>query len=929
MKLFLLGLTMFGGTGTQPFATERYRGEPIQSIHFIYEGETLPEASRELVELVEGGSYEPEKVRRSIRQLFALGVFSDIKVEAETVPGGVSVTFRLFPRMRIQAVKLELPPVVADLESRLVEVIRVHAGDPLEVEALGEAAERIRTALVREGYLWASVEPEAAFQSPRANVVFHVSPGTRARVGSLQVEGVSSHIEADVRRTIGMSEGSFYSRNELDTRADGIVARWRSLGYYSATIAVTETTESPSRIDLVLLPQLGPRVRIDVRGFDFSDKELRELVPILVENRVTPDLVEESRGNIERNLFGRGFRDATVTVERGSLADGRYTVLDFLVSPGIRYEVARIEIEGLHSLPRDEVRSLMLTRTRRFVRSAPFREEAWQDDLKEVRTYLRRHGFHRARVEGRERPGEEPELLVLVASIDEGPRAVVESVDVEGAVEIQASRVLEAARITPGDPFDATAIVEARERIVGLYRNEGFRRVEVAAQTGIDEAGERASVSFGVTEGDRVRVDRIIVSGLRVTRYSAVEKLIRIETGAPLSSLDLLETRQRLVGSGLFRSVSIDVLPDDPTTHRSDVLITLEEGPRTSFAYGFGYEEQQLARAEIEVTRRNLFGLDRTVSVFTRASFRGGRFITTYRQPDLFGVEVPLIVSAFAEEEDRKSFDYNRVGVGIQVSKRVSEEHTYFLRYRFDRTRVFNLEDIDLIDLPREFRNVRISSISLASWFDRRDDPLNPRSGQFRILDVEWSSEQLGTEAPYIKGLGQQFFYFALPKTLVAALGFRLGVGQTLRQDRDALLPIAERFFAGGATTLRGFGLDEASPKAKITLENGDVVEGRPIGGNVLSLLNLELRFPIFGNLRGVVFSDNGNVYRRLKVIELLQWRYNMGFGFRYETPFGPLRVDYGFKLDRRTVQSIECPDIRTPCLEPLGAWHISLGHAF
>ena len=168
-----------------------------------------------------------------------------------------------------------------------------------------------------------------------------------------------------------------------------------------------------------------------------------------------------------------------------------------------------------------------------------------------------------------------------------------------------------------------------------------------------------------------------------------------------------------------------------------------------------------------------------------------------------------------------------------------------------------------------------------------------------------------------------------MPRNMVAAVGLRLGVGQTYREDRDALLPIAERYFAGGATTLRGFALDEASPKRKILLPNGDVVDGEPIGGNVLTLLNLELRFPILGNLRGVVFSDNGNVYRRLQVIELLNWRYNMGFGFRYDTPLGPLRVDYGFKLDRRTVRSIECPDVLTPCQESLGRFHVSLGHAF
>jgi outer membrane translocation and assembly module TamA len=119
-----------------------------------------------------------------------------------------------------------------------------------------------------------------------------------------------------------------------------------------------------------------------------------------------------------------------------------------------------------------------------------------------------------------------------------------------------------------------------------------------------------------------------------------------------------------------------------------------------------------------------------------------------------------------------------------------------------------------------------------------------------------------------LKGLAQQFFYFPLPHRMVGVIGLRLGIGQTYREDRDALMPITERFFAGGANTLRGFGLDEASPKD---------AQGNPVGGNVLTLLNLELRFPIAGNLGGVVFSDNGTVYRRLRVIEPLSWRYNVG----------------------------------------------------
>ena len=150
---------------------------------------------------------------------------------------------------------------------------------------------------------------------------------------------------------------------------------------------------------------------------------------------------------------------------------------------------------------------------------------------------------------------------------------------------------------------------------------------------------------------------------------------------------------------------------------------------------------------------------------------------------------------------------------------------------------------------------------------------------------------------------------------MVVAVGLRLGIGQTFRDDQDALLPITDRFFAGGATTLRGFGLDQASPK---------IPTGIPVGGNVLTLVNAELRFPVVGKLGAVIFSDNGNVYRRLSDIELLNWRYNLGVGIRYGTPLGPIRVDWGFNLDRRLT-----PDEGRLVLEPLGRIHVSLGNAF
>jgi outer membrane protein insertion porin family len=278
---------------------------------------------------------------------------------------------------------------------------------------------------------------------------------------------------------------------------------------------------------------------------------------------------------------------------------------------------------------------------------------------------------------------------------------------------------------------------------------------------------------------------------------------------------------------------------------------------------------------------------------------------------------LPSFVTAVREEGERANVKFKRVGVGMQVLKRVSKNQTFFFRYSLEDVEPEQAEilleeededeDEEQDPIPREFAPAFISKVSVSSVTDTRDDPVSPTRGQFRIMDFDFSPKFLGTRLAFIKGFAQQFFYFPLPSDLVFVLALRGGIGRTF-DDVDKRLPITERFFVGGANTLRGFGLDEASPR------NDD---GDPVGGNILMLLNFELRYRITKKLGGVVFSDNGNVYRRVEFIRLLNWRYNAGFGFRYETPIGPVRVDYGIKLNRRRLD------------EPNGRLHVSLGHPF
>ncbi|HXE81607.1 MAG TPA: BamA/TamA family outer membrane protein, partial [Vicinamibacterales bacterium] len=409
---------------------------------------------------------------------------------------------------------------------------------------------------------------------------------------------------------------------------------------------------------------------------------------------------------------------------------------------------------------------------------------------------------------------------------------------------------------------------------------------------------------------------------------------------------------------------------------RRDVVVTVEEAPATTLGYGGGLEMSRrlvrpaggsapeerfefAPRGFFEIGRRNLFGRNRSVNLFTRLSlrlrdepmltrdgeepatdFNEYRVLGTYRQPR-FWLGSDLLATAFLEQGARTSFDFNRRGARIEAGRRFGQTLSGSARYSLDRTEVFNERFVDAGDellIDRLFPQVRLSIVSGSLIRDTRDDPLGPASGSLIGLDGEIAGRGIGSEVGFIKGFFQAFTYRLLPGRLgiVFAAGGRLGLAagfarEVPRLDGDGKpvlddngrpiidriddLPASQRFFAGGDTTVRGFSLDRLGTPA--TLDQN----GFPRGGNAVMILNAELRIPVWRDVGAVGFVDAGNVFARVPDFAPSELRASAGFGLRYRSPIGPLRMDLGFKLGGLQSPGGE-PERRT-------ALHISLGQAF
>ena len=268
----------------------------------------------------------------------------------------------------------------------------------------------------------------------------------------------------------------------------------------------------------------------------------------------------------------------------------------------------------------------------------------------------------------------------------------------------------------------------------------------------LSEARDAVSVRLVVEPGERTVVEHLVLSGLGRTRPTTVEREVALRAGEPFSFERVLDSQRRLSSLGIFERVTIAEL-DPGRARQRDVVVSLQEAPRTTVSWGVGYSEQDKLRGSVEVTRRNLGGLGRTASVFARGSFRGSRLLANLREPWLFGRKLDSFETVFWEEERRTSFDYNRKGAILQTGRSLDARTSLILRYLYQDTNVYNIE-VPIEELDRQYRTYAVSGPSASVVFDSRDDPLEPHRGLFLAADTQLSLDALGGVS-YLRGFFQ------------------------------------------------------------------------------------------------------------------------------------------------------------------------------
>lgn len=873
-------------------------GAPVVAVHL-----EVPETEKarllRYVEIKPGDPLRAASVRRAVELLHATGEFADVAVTVLTRPEGVALVLRPLPAPVLADVRVEARALSA---KTVRHVARLRPREPLWPARLDEAAQLTALDLSREGYLEARVTAEAR-PAPRpgapwgaSDAVFHVVHGPRARVGLVTFQGDVGPTGALASRAPRIGEP--FVRARAEKAAEAMRRSLVQAGRWESTVTLRESYDpAAARVALTYEVRPGALVTVDVRGAKVPGS-LRGAVETLVrDGRLRGDALEEAADRLEEHFHRRGYRNVTIS-HREETSGSAAKTLVYEVAPGPLGTVASVAVAGENApvlgLP-------LVTRA-----GAPLQDRLVEEDVRSLRRALEDAGYPDAQVEP-----EVPEgggLLPVAFRIRAGTRVRVKTLDVVLPNGTPTDNVPRELRLRVGEPYRVRNLVHDRDGLLATYRNLGYLQAVVTPEVSPNAEGNEVTVTLRVAPGPLTRVDRLVTAGLHDTSEDVVRRELLLAEGEPLGLQKLLESQRRLGALGLFQSVRLAEM-DPESVDRRSVVIAAEEAPRTTIAYGVGYAERDLLRGSIEVTRRNLFGMDRSLSTFARASFRGSRFLTTYREPYLFGRRQELLATGYREEEERDGFSFVRYGALLQSVRRLSTPWSLIVRYTYQQTSTFGVK-IPLDAVDRQYQSSTVSGPSASVINDTRDDPLDPRRGHFLGADVQFTSRLLGGDT-FVKGFVQASRYARLNTRVLVATGARLGLARTFGLGEPLRLPIPDRFFAGGPYSLRGFETDSAGPLEPTT--SGPLA---PAGGNALLLGGAELRIDAGRSFSVATFVDAGNVYRLVSDIDLGNVRYAAGFGLRYRTALGPLRIDWGYKLNRRGDES-------------RSRFHFTVGHAF
>jgi len=890
-------------------------GEPLVLAVEIRSDAPLPprEEVSTVIEIHPGQPLTDVAVRRTLRNLVATGVGSNVVLYTREEPGGVVAVVVLQPVPQVAEVRvtgrLGLP--AADLKAAVPQ----RPAQPLAEESVVAGVYNLQDLYRRNGYFKATVHVRVRLErgaARQAEVTYQVDSGDRAQIDAVDFDGpIAPFTDAALIAHLRAKPGRPFQERLADDDAERL-QEW-IIGQQHGAARVDKPRQAydagTNRVRLTFPIDVGPLIKLTIAGADVKRLKRKGLLPFLGSAGYDEALVQQSLARLRAYYQQQGHYHVKVDSSQRRV-DGQLE-LTVTVDPGPVYTLAAIEFSGNRGISSSRLTTLMSTTPRSALHPGSGRlvQDTLKEDLDNIRSNYALQGYSEAKV-GPPEIVERNRVLSLRVPIEEGPQQRLVKLELKGVAKLDVAKLRQALPLKEGGPFHPVLLEQTLTAVRSAYGEAGYTQAQVSAATDWNAPHTLVDLTISVLEGPRRVVDQVIVRGNQATRTDIIRRTLGIHPGDPIGQSRPYQLESNLYRLGIFSRVDVDLSGSALDTER-DVMVRVEEGKFKSLRYGVGYDSEEKLRGLLGFSDNNIGGEADSLRADMRLSSLDKRFSLFFNQPFLGPYPVPLNSTLFYFDTREPSFRTRRWGARTEAVKTLS--HTrYSLALDYRVVRLLNVT-VALNSIERQNQPVQVTSAIPAVLIDHRDDPLVPTRGWSSLAQLQYSFPGIGSKANFVKLFLQQTKYVNLGKPGVLAASLRFGAIEsflTLPVGDPGVPPslpqssifIDERFFAGGGNTDRAYALDQLGIRGRTLLRPGE--HFMPVGGNGLVLANFDYRFPIIGALGGTIFFDSGNVWADWRDIRLTGsegFKSGAGFGFRYLSPIGPLRAELGWKLHRES----------------------------
>lgn len=708
------------------------------------------------------------------------------------------------------------------------------------------------------------------------------SAGTSPLIKSIEVQGGKKISESTIYSKIKSTVGDPFSKN---TVRDDIKKIYR-IGYFDDVRVDIDSFEGGVKL-VFILKEKPTIVSIDFQGNDeFEEEDFKEHITITPGAISNLSLITDNVNKIVKFYQSEGYWLARAVPIIRDISDDA-VALTFQIDEGPEVAIDEITIEGNKAISEKKIKKVMETEEKGFfsfiTNSGVYKEDQIMVDIYNIKSLYQNNGYISASVsEPSITLGPKKRKLYITIAVSEGEQYRVGKIGIKGNTLFPEEDLYEKIKTAPGKIFDRSLLRKDIDILLDMYMENGYARADINPDVSINKEEKTTDIIFFVAQGSIFRIGRINIEGNTKTRDKVIRREMRLDEGNIFNKKLLKRSFQRINNLNYFDKV--EVTPQ-PRVEESlmDINIDVKEKLTGMISLGGGYSSIDKFMVMGEVTQTNLFGKGLYLKFKADLSARRTNYNLSLRDPWFMDKPISASMSLYNEQVEYTDYDKKATGGSIGFGKELSEYVGGNISYTLENVEITNIEDT-ASSLIREQEGQKItSSISPSIWRDTRDSYLDPTTGSRYSLALNIAG--LGGDNYFYKFLFSSSWY--IPAKWDTTIGLRGRIGYA-SGFAGKILPLYERFYVGGISTLRGLGFGEGGPRTGA---------GEKKGGNKELIFNAEYIIPIAKEikLKGVLFIDYGAAFDDGQNINPVHMRYTTGFGIRWMSPFGPFRLEWGF----------------------------------